>query len=250
MDIDVDSLERLVPDELEQHEVTGQETLRLHLERYAFAAAQARGERILDLACGVGYGTRLLAERAHGATLVVGVDLSARAIDLARTRYLTNGIEFVCSDAAAFEDARGFDTVVSLETIEHVDDPGELVRRLVALLRPGGTLVASVPTTPSVDFNPHHKSDFTARSFRALLSPFGLRERAAFEQLQRVNPLGVLLRSEARMKDARPNVLRFYAAHPGALGRRIAATLRHGFCNKYLTLALEKPGPAAEIKAR
>ena len=46
-------------------------------------------------------------------------------------------------------DADGFDTVVSLETIEHVPDPAGFVSRLVALLRPGGVFIGSVPTTPS-----------------------------------------------------------------------------------------------------
>ncbi len=241
MSIDADSLERLVPDEIERHAVTGQETLRLHLARYEFAAAQARPGRILDLACGVGYGTRLLAERAAGASEVVGVDLSAQAIDFARSRYRTDRMSFLLADALTFEDEQGFDTVVSLETIEHVQEPARLVGRLVELLRPGGILVASVPTTPSVDFNPHHRHDFSARSFRALLGQQALRERAAFEQVQRVDPLAVLRRNEARMKETRANLPGYYARHPLALARRIAATLRHGFCNKYLTLALQKP---------
>jgi SAM-dependent methyltransferase len=247
MSLDADSLERLVPDQIVREEVTGQETLRLHLARYEFAAAQARGGRILDLACGVGYGTRLLADRAQGAREVVGVDLSAQAVEFATRRYGGERVRFVCSDAVSFQDAGGFDTAVSLETIEHVEDPRALVERLVALLRPGGVLIASVPTTPSVDFNPHHRHDFSARSFRALLASFGLRERGAFEQVQPVNPLAILRKTEARMKEARPHLLRWYARHPGALGRRVAATVRHGFCNRYLTLALEKPhAPAGD----
>jgi hypothetical protein len=47
----------------------------------------------------------------------------------------------------------------------------------------------------------------------------------------------VLRRSEARMGDLRAGLPRYYASHPGALLRRLAATLRHGFANRYLTVA-------------
>jgi 2-polyprenyl-3-methyl-5-hydroxy-6-metoxy-1,4-benzoquinol methylase len=245
MALDPDSLERLVPDRVATGEATGQETLELHLARYAFAAEQARPGRILDMACGVGYGTRLLAERAPGARLVLGVDLSADAIAFASQRYGGERIAFTCSDALDFQDQQGFDTVVSLETIEHVADPRALLARLFALLRPSGVLVASVPITPSVDVNPHHRHDFTARSFRTLLGEHDLRERCALLQAQRASPLAVLRRSEARLKEIRPGLLRYYARNPRALARRVGATLRHGFCNKYLTLALEKPVPRA-----
>src|SRR5262245_16068204 len=104
--IDADSLERLVPDKIVAEEVTGQETLRLHLARYEFAAAQARPGRILDLACGVGYGTRLLAERARAADAVVGVDVSEQAIEFARGRYAAERIRFVCADALTFQEPR------------------------------------------------------------------------------------------------------------------------------------------------
>ena len=58
MELDAESLERIVPDELRAGERTGEETLRLSLERYEFAARVLRPGRVLDLACGVGYGTR------------------------------------------------------------------------------------------------------------------------------------------------------------------------------------------------
>jgi SAM-dependent methyltransferase len=242
MGIDANSLERLVPEEIAEGESTGRETLELHLARYRFAAAQARPGRLLDMACGVGYGTALLAAEGKGIEEALGVDLSEEAVAFARRRYQGERVRFAQGDALTFRDPQGFQTVVSLETIEHVDDPRALIAQLVSLVRPGGVLVASVPVTPSVDVNWHHKHDFTARSFRALLAPHGLLERDAFEQVQPVNPVAVATRSEARMRDARPNLPGYYLRHPGALWKRLTATLRHGFCNKYLTLALEKPG--------
>jgi SAM-dependent methyltransferase len=239
--VDPDSLERLVPDRVEPGDATGHETLELHVARYRFAAEHARAGRLLDLACGVGYGTRLVADRADAELEALGVDVSDEAVAYATERYARPGVSYRVDDAYGFEDPAGFDTIVSLETIEHLPDPDRFVERLAALLRPGGILVASVPTTPSVDANPHHLHDFTEGSFRRLFSRHGLREEAALCQVQPV-PLRSLLRGdEKRMKEVRPNLPGYYARHPGALLRRGIATLRYGFANRYLTSAWRGP---------
>ncbi len=242
-----DTLERLVPEALAPGDSTGLATLELHVARYRFAAGQLRPGRVLDLACGVGYGSAILAERSD--VEVLGVDLSEHAVASARRRYGSAPgqvrLEFRVADALEFQDARGFDSIVSLETLEHVPDPGRLIERFAGLLRPGGTLIASVPTTPSTDLNPHHLHDFSARSFRRLVADRapGLHEIAAFAQIQPVSPIGVLLRSEPRLRDRRSSLPTYYLTHPGSLARRIAATLRFGFANHYLTLAWRKaPG--------
>lgn len=240
MDLAPHSLERLIPDELEPDDVTGRETLRLHLERYEFAARQARGGRVLDMACGVGYGSRLLCDRATEPTEVIGVDISEPALDYARSHYARDGLRYRGCDAMRFEDPDGFDLIVSLETIEHLPNPAAFVRRLPNLLRPGGVLVASVPTTPSVDLNPHHTHDFSEASFRRLLAPLGLVEFDAFRQVQPVAIATILLRRETRMADLRHNLPLWYLQHPGAFARRIWTTLTHGFANHYLTLALRR----------
>jgi 2-polyprenyl-3-methyl-5-hydroxy-6-metoxy-1,4-benzoquinol methylase len=242
VDLAPDSLERLIPDQLEQDDATGRETLRLHLERYEFAAQHARGGRALDMACGVGYGSRLLFDRTADTTTVVGVDISEAALDYARTHYLRDGLEYRCCDAMRFEDSDGFDLIVSLETIEHLPDPAAFARRLPSLLRPGGVLIASVPTTPSVDLNPHHTHDFSEASFRRLLAPLGLVEIDALRQVQPVAITAILMRRETRMADLRRNLALWYLQHPGALARRIGTTLTHGFANHYLTLALRRDG--------
>jgi SAM-dependent methyltransferase len=234
-----DSLERLVPDRLAAPDATGLATLGLHLARYEFAAKHLRPGRVLDLACGVGYGTKLLAERSGNP--VLGADLSREAIEYARSRYQGPGIEFRVADAMTFADPAGFDSIVSLETVEHLPDPHGFLAHAVSLLRPGGSFVASVPTTPSTDVNPHHRHDFSERSFRAAVAVHGLEEIDCLRQVQRV-PLGAVLgRSETRMNDLRPNLAAWYLRHPAALLRRIAATLRHGLANHYLTIAWRKP---------
>ena len=179
---------------------------------------------------------------------VLGVDLSEHAIAYARQHSARPRVEFRVADALAFEDPRGFDTIVSLETVEHVADPGRLIEKLAGLLRPGGLLISSVPTTPSVDVNPHHRHDFSERSFRRLVAGRAprLREVAALRQAQPVSVVRVLRRSERRMGDLRASLPHYYLAHPGAFARRVLATLRFGFSNRYLTVVWRMPDSAAQ----
>jgi SAM-dependent methyltransferase len=177
----------------------------------------------------------------EGLTEAVGVDLADDAIAYARRRYARAGVKYEQCDALAFHDPAGFDTAISLETVEHVPDPARLIAHLVSLLCPGGVLVASVPTTPSVDVNPHHLHDFTERSLHALVAPHGLVEIDRLCQVQRFSPLAALRREESRMADMRRGLLGYYARHPRAALRRLAATVRYGFTNRYATLVWRRP---------
>ena len=237
----IDSLERLIPDQLEAEEVTGQLTLQLHMERYRFAAEQLQPGRILDIACGVGYGSQILFEQNPQNQEVVGVDCCESTIAYAREHYGHQGLRFQVANAMSFEDAQGFDSIVSLETIEHVPDPRALIEHLIAYLRPGGIFIGSVPTTPTVDANPHHLHDFTEHSFLQLVAPFDLKEIARLPQIQRFNPFHILRRKEKRLADLRPHLCQYYLTHPKALIQRLQSTVCFGFANHYLTIAWRKP---------
>lgn len=228
------SLERLIPAELDPADVTGAETYRLHIERYDFAATFVRGGRVLDCACGVGYGSARLSR--EGAQSVTGVDIDPAAISYAKKHYAGGLVEFACCDGSKFNSAP-FDTIVSFETIEHVPDPHALIDNLTRLLKPGGTLIASVPVTPSVDVNPYHLHDFTPSSFRRIFEKRGLTEVGSMLQRQPYQPLKMLAGKEARLNDMRRNLVRFYLGHPTAAAKRLYSTMVDGFCNKYLTCA-------------
>jgi 2-polyprenyl-3-methyl-5-hydroxy-6-metoxy-1,4-benzoquinol methylase len=240
--MDKTTLERLVPDELLRDEATGVQTFRLHIERYEFASGKLRdANSILDIACGVGYGSRLLKDSLPGV-LVTGIDSSAEAIDYANARYAGPGVTFRVGDAMTFDDGP-FDAIVSLETIEHLPDPQRFIQRATTmLLRPGGIFIGSVPVTPSVDANPHHLHDFTARSFRKLLASCGLIEFDRLHQIQPYSPLAVITRTEERMRSMRPNIFAYYCRHPKKAILRLKSTLLDGFSNKYLTIAAYLPG--------
>jgi 2-polyprenyl-3-methyl-5-hydroxy-6-metoxy-1,4-benzoquinol methylase len=235
------SLERIVPDLMQEEQGNGFETLELHLARYRFAADNLAPGRVLDMACGVGYGTATVLQRAPDKIAeIYGVDLDEQAIRYARQRYAHPKATFIQADAMKFSDVKGFDTVISLETIEHVPDPVQLVSRVAELLCPGGILVCSVPTTPSADVNPYHLHDFTGKTFVKMLSAYQLTEVARLEQVQPYALFSVLKKGEARLQGRRPNLLAYYISHPSSALKRLGATVRYGFNNRYLTLACRK----------
>ena len=115
-----------------------------HWHRYHFASRWCAGKRVLDVACGEGYGTALLARRAAHVT---GVDISAEAIAHARGRYASlANVEFTEGSCTALPlDDASVDVAVSLETIEHITAQAEFIGELARVLKPGGVLLLSCP---------------------------------------------------------------------------------------------------------
>jgi 2-polyprenyl-3-methyl-5-hydroxy-6-metoxy-1,4-benzoquinol methylase len=233
------TLERLVPAALHPDDATGQETYQLHIERYDFASRFISSGRVLDCACGVGYGSHRLLDAGDRMQRVVGVDIDESAIAYARANFSDPRLDYVRADATTF-DAEPFDAIVSFETIEHVPDPESVIDNFVRLLAPGGLLIASVPVTPSVDVNPFHLHDFTPSSFRRMFVRRGLQEVQSLLQRQPYQPLKMLAGKETRLSDMRKNLLGYYATHPGAAMKRLCSTALDGFCNKYLTCVWQR----------
>jgi 2-polyprenyl-3-methyl-5-hydroxy-6-metoxy-1,4-benzoquinol methylase len=115
------------------------------LARYELAAKHARG-RVLEIECGEGRGTRWLADHATSVTETVGLDRSPAAIRIATDRHARPGVRFARGDATTAGD--GYDTIISIDTLEHCDDPEATVVRLIAALRDKGVLVAEA--SPSI----------------------------------------------------------------------------------------------------
>ncbi len=145
----------------------------IHVARYLLASTHCKGRRVLDIACGEGYGSRMLKE--WGASEVVGVDVSQEAIEHARHNFSREGVEFHCAPAEELPQllaGKGFDLIVSLETIEHLQEPERFLADLRQALNPGGCIIISCPNDwwyfPSEqEKNPYHVRKYHFEEFRA-----------------------------------------------------------------------------------
>jgi glycosyltransferase involved in cell wall biosynthesis len=143
-----------------------------HWNRYLFARRQVHGPAVLDIGCGSGYGTELLAD-VPGVTSVVGVDNSYEALFSALSRRKSEKVEFLHSSDATFSPLTGqWQTIVALEIWEHLRSPrtAALCSRLA--LPASGRLVISLPLDEQPGRNEHHLHTFTIESARSLVSEF------------------------------------------------------------------------------
>jgi hypothetical protein len=146
-----------------------------HVHRYAFARRYAAGRRVLDAACGEGYGSAILAGAARE---VVGVDIDPATVAHARASYASvRNLSFVEGSAAKLPlpDA-SVDLVVSFETIEHLEagDQPRMLAEFARVLADGGALVLSAPNRPEYSesrgyVNPFHRHEHDRAELDRLL---------------------------------------------------------------------------------
>lgn len=152
----------------------GDRTAVHHLLRYQWAIAALEDEpapqRILDMACGSGYGTAFIAARLPTSS-VVGADYDATGVGYAREHYRLLNLNFIQADAHRWEETLGperYDCVVSFDTLEHSAHRDIFMENLVRHLNPGGRLFFSTPCGNDVnDLRPrwlHHAIEYSTAS--------------------------------------------------------------------------------------
>lgn len=159
-------------------------------ERYDFACRWIRkGDRVVDLACGSGFGTFLLSKGSTERAL--GLDVSSEALDWAQAEF-GDTADFKKWDDSLLEELSGkFDVAVSFETLEHMNEQAGrvFVANLRQMLRPGGTLIISTPLTESqsryAPSNPFHIREYSWDELGALLST-EFQVRARYSQVSRL----------------------------------------------------------------
>lgn len=143
-----------------------------HYHRYAMVLDIVQGKTVLDVACGEGYGSFLMAEVAHS---VVGVDISDEAVRHASSAYSNQNLKFIQGSASSLLFPNdSFDVVVSFETIEHLLEQEEMIAEIRRVLRPSGVLVISSPNRPiyseeSGEHNEFHVKELDFGEFDELL---------------------------------------------------------------------------------
>lgn len=144
-----------------------------HWHRYHFASPLAAGKRVLDIACGEGYGSALL---SHTASSVIGIDADAAILGHARRRYGGSArLQFLEGRCEALPLPNAcVDLVVSFETLEHVAEPHRLLDEAARVLTADGTLVVSTPNKEVYSdrpgyANPFHLKELYRDEFLALL---------------------------------------------------------------------------------
>lgn len=159
-------IERLVPS------IKGQTAME-HLHRYSIARDLCHGKAVLDLACGEGYGSALLAQTAHE---VIGIDISEEAIANASSKYQRRNLRFVVGSATDLPlDSSSVDLVACFETIEHILDQAAMLAEIKRVLTPSGVLIISTPdktqygAADNLPPNPYHAKELTPDEFEELL---------------------------------------------------------------------------------
>jgi SAM-dependent methyltransferase len=172
-----ETVQRDQPDGVPPLELTGERTLpdvpaenywfRRHLVVYEWIAERCAGLKVVDMACGEGYGTAVLARRAREVT---GVDANPEAFEHARLKYTRPGVRFVRNMIELH--AEPCDAVVFLQTIEHVPDPAGVLRHFKEM---AGTVYVSTPNLLTLappgagkSGNPWHLREYRVAEFRAL----------------------------------------------------------------------------------
>ncbi|MEM9450773.1 MAG: class I SAM-dependent methyltransferase [Cyanobacteria bacterium P01_E01_bin.6] len=162
--------ERVVPKAMSDTSLN-RHILDISFRHYELASRYALNKRVLDIACGSGYGSNIL--KQSGAATVLGVDICSEAVEYANQQYLLQGIEFICDDAEQFDCSDTFDVICSFETLEHLKSPEQFLQKLYRLLSAEGDLLLSVPLGETRHFDPYHLHAFSKDDIFSLLNQAG-----------------------------------------------------------------------------
>lgn len=143
---------------------------RRHLIVYEWIAQRVEGMRVIDMACGEGYGSNTL---AVSAASVIGVDANPEAHEHAKLRYEGANLSFARDLIETFRAPA--EAVVFLQTIEHLQDPGAALTHFKDLVGTGGMIYLSTPNVRTLapkgaerSDNPWHVHEYTAQEFEHL----------------------------------------------------------------------------------
>jgi cyclopropane fatty-acyl-phospholipid synthase-like methyltransferase len=189
-----------------------------HLVRYELAAKYVKNKSVLDIACGSGFGSFILATNGE-AKSVHGVDIDPEAIRYGSIRYKHERIARSVGDVTRFSTNAPFDLIVSFETIEHITAYDAMIKALHSVLKENGILIVSTPInerTTTVLTNPFHVIEWSFVDFHELFKGLFVIDEVFLQN--------VILKRKVRKK-------------PGAIRKTLSRV------KKYLKNQILKPEP-------
>lgn len=145
-----------------------------HIHRYLFALQYTRGKKVLDLACGEGYGSALI---ARSACEVIGMDICADTIHRARGLYSHPNLVFTIGSMESIPLQDTFDVIICFEAIEHIENHDLLCKEVKRLLKQEGIFILSTPnkwvySENGKTNNPYHLKELDLNELQALLAHY------------------------------------------------------------------------------
>lgn len=186
----------------------------MHIQRYQCASKFAFGA-VLDLGCGVGYGSNMLSipEKVNE---VIGIDISSSALNYANRYYDNNKVHYALSSAESLPIGdKYFDVVTAFEIIEHVADYQKTIREIFRVIKNNGYLFISSPNPRDMlnrlrhrlfgkpfpdkyQKNPHHIKEFYYEELFDILKNEGFKIEDSYGQTMRLPILQTFIKSKHR----------------------------------------------------
>lgn len=149
-----------------------------HLDRYYYVREFVKNKKVLDIACGSGYGSEIIVN--YGCKSYLGIDISNETVIEANKHYKSRKVKFLCGDGTDLHFVKNnmFDVIVSYETIEHIQNYKKFIKELKRVLNREGVLIISTPnkkySSPNSikPINPYHVIEFYPDEYKLLLNKY------------------------------------------------------------------------------
>jgi SAM-dependent methyltransferase len=157
-----------------------------HMARYIWVSLvleQITPGRLIDIACGAGYGSYMLAKK-YTNWCITGVDYDPQAIDYATSNYKSENLDFTVGNMETWKSSKSsepielgcYEVILSFDTIEHLDHPEIALLKIVDHLSHHGMLILSTPVSfPETNLKPDwwaHKIEYGAADLVNLMKRF------------------------------------------------------------------------------
>lgn len=176
-------------------------SLKSHLNRYLWTSLAVKDKDILDIACGCGYGSKIMSEYAKSVT---AVDVDEKTIEYAKKFFNDPKINYVVSSLENFTSKKKFDGVISFETIEHIADENMYILKIKELMKRDGFFVVSTPVANKNgknDINDYHVNEFTEERFKCFLNEHFMNVEFFVQEMERDGLIGFRQAFDKELKE-------------------------------------------------